>query len=123
MKTTQESIFKAHQTLGQINKTPGLPFALCKKLFMVRIKMKPHVECEIEQQQVILEAAGRKPDGTYNTNPDVLRELKKIQQTEVDWKDKPVKIEMTPAMFQRIGVTAEMLENLDGFVEFVEVEG
>lgn len=123
MKTTQGKIFAAYQELTKINKTPGMSFELCKKLFMLRIKMKPHVECQAEQEQVILDAAGKTPDGKVNYTKDVVRELEKIQKSAVEWKDKPVKVEMTPAMFQRIGVTAEMLENLDGFVEFAEVEG
>ena len=44
-----------------------------------------------------------------------------ILKTEVDFKLEPVVIQLTPELAEKMNITAEMLEVLDGFVEFVEV--
>ena len=83
--------------------------------------MKPYIECQIERRQVLFEAAGISEDGSVEYTPALKKSLIEIQTAEVEWTAEPMKIEVTPEIVEKLNVTAEMLEILDGFVEFVEV--
>ena len=118
----QANITMAYQKLGEIGRIVGLPFDVCKKLFMLRLKMKPHIDCQLERRQVLFEAAGIGEDGTVEMTPGLKKGLIEIQTAEVEWTEEPVKIEVTSEIAEKLGITAEMLEILNGFVEFVEVK-
>lgn len=118
----QANITMAYQRLGEIGRVVGLPFDTCKKLFMLRLKMKPHIDCQLERRQVLFEAAGIAEDGTVEVTPALKKSLYEIQTAEVEWKEKPVKVQITPELAEKIGITAETLEILNGFVDFVEVK-
>lgn len=118
----QANITMAYKTLGEMGRVAGLPFDLCKKLFMLRLKLKPHIEFQEERKQVLFEAAGIRADGTVEKTPALVKGLVEIQNAEVEWTEKPVKIELTPEIAEKLNITAETLELLDGFVEFAEVE-
>lgn len=119
----QANITMAYKTLGEMGRIAGLPFNLCKKLFMIRMKLKPHIECQEERRQVLFDTAGIAEDGTVEKTPALMKGLIEIQNAEVEWTEDPVKIEITPELAEKLNITAETLEMLDGFVEFTEVEG
>lgn len=118
----QANITMAYQRLGEIGRIVGLPFDVCKKLFMLRLKMKPHIDCQLERRQVLFEASGIGEDGTVEMTPELKKGLIEIQTAEVEWTEEPVKIEVTPELAEKLNITAEKMEYLDGFVDFVEVK-
>ena len=120
-KIRQANITMAYQTLGEMGRVVGLPFRMCKELFMLRLKLKPFIDCQLERRQVLCEAAGIAEDGTVEMTPSLKKSLFEIQNDEVEWTEEPVKIEVTPELAEKLNITAEKMEYLDGFVEFVEV--
>ena len=117
----QERIFTAHKVLEQLNKTPGLPFGVCYKLYAAKKALSPFYEAQKEKEQVLFEAAGIDENGQVTITPELKRSLAEILKTDVDFKEEPIKIELDAEGFRLLGITAEIIEQLEGFVDFVEV--
>ena len=117
----QERIFMAYKLLERLNKTKGLPFGMCVQLYKVKETLRPFYEAQQEKQMVLYEAAGIDEHGQVTVTPELKKNLADILKTEVDFSLAPVKINITQDEANCLGMTAEIIEQLDGFIEFVEV--
>lgn len=117
----QEKITIAYKMLEKINRVPGLPFSVCSKLFMAKKGLAPYIEAQAEKENIIFENAGVDDNGKTMITKELQAAFAEILKTEVDFKLEPVEIQLTPELAEKLNITAEMLEVLDGFVEFVEV--
>lgn len=117
----QERIITAYKLLEKLNKTPGLPFGVCYKLFAAKKALSPFCEAQAEKEKVLFEAAGIDENGNVKNTPELRRALADILKTDVDFKEEPVKVELDAEGFRLLGITAEIIEQLEGFVEFEEV--
>lgn len=117
----QEKIFVAYKLLERLNKVPGLPFGICSKLYMLKKNLAPYYEAQQEKQMVLFEAVGIDENGQVEITKELKKSLADILKTEVDCEVQPVKIELTQDMADKLGLTGEIIEQLEGFVEFVEV--
>ena len=52
----QGKIISAYKVLVMLNRVPGLPFSMCNKLFMMKRKLEPYYQSQLEQENIILEA-------------------------------------------------------------------
>ena len=50
----------------------------------------------------------------------VVERFKEIQDTEVEWNRDPVQIRLSDEQAAALGVTGKWIDQLDGFVEFME---
>ena len=117
----QGKIVAAYKTLMRLNKVPGLPFSLCNKLFMKKRELEPYFQSQREQENVLIEASGQKPDEGYDLTPEIKREIRKIAETDVDYEVNPVEISLTDEQCEKLGLTGEIMEILDGFIKFTGV--
>ena len=118
----QANIALAYKRLTEINKTVGLPYATCKKLFSAKLALRPHIECQAERERVLLAASADENGNTDYNNPTVRKGLAEIMNTEVEWTAEPIKIQLTRYEMDQINFTAEMMDDLAGFVDFEEVK-
>lgn len=117
----QERIFVAYKLMERLNRTQGLAFALCVRLYKVKETLKPYYEAQKEKEMVLFEAAGIDENGQVQMTAELKKSLADIMKTEVDFTVEPVKISITQDEADKLGLTAEIIEQLDGFIEFVEV--
>ena len=117
----QEKIMLAYKQLEKLNKIPGLPFGVCSKLYMVKKSIAPFIEAQKEKEQVLFEAAGIDDNGNVQNTRELRAALADILKTEVDCDIQPIQIQITPDITEKVGMTGEIIEHLEGFVEFVEV--
>lgn len=115
----QGNIIAAYKTLAIINRKPGLPFGVIQKLFQKKKELEPFWEMQGEQELVLIEATGQTIDN-YTYTPELKKGLHSIEESEVEYSGTPVEIIVTPELEEKLGLTAEMLEHLDGFVTFTE---
>ena len=117
----QERIFVAYKLLERLNRTKGLPFGMCVQLYKVKETLKPYYEAQQEKQMVLYEAAGIDENGQVMVTPELKKSLADIMKTEVDFILEPAKIYIKQEEANILGMTAEIIEQLNGFIEFVEV--
>lgn len=106
--------------------TKGLPFAISKKLFMLKREIQPHVIHEDEQRvEVLKEWNALNPDGSLNITTENINQINAayadIANTEVEWGD-PVTIILTDDLTEKMGITGKTMEDMEGFISF-EMEG
>lgn len=118
----QERIFVAYKLLERLNKIPGLPFKLCSQLYMLKKGIQPYYDAQVEQEMVLLEAAGINENGQVTMTPELKKSLADIMKAEIDLKPVPVDILLTPTTTEKLGLTGEIMERLEDFVHFMEVE-
>lgn len=118
----QEKIFVAYKLLERLNKIPGLPFKLCSQLYMLKKGIQPYYDAQVEQEMVLLEAAGIDENGQVMMTPELKKSLADIMKAEIDLKPIPVDILLTPTTTEKLGLTGEIMERLEDFVHFTEVE-
>lgn len=117
----QERIFTAYKLLEKLNRTPGLSFAVCVQMYKAKQTLAPYYEAQQERKMVLFEAAGIDENGQVLITPELKKELADIMKTEVEYSLSPVKINLTPEEISKLGLTAEIIEQLDSFIEFSEV--
>ena len=115
----QGKIIAAYKTLAALNRKPGLPFSVVQKLFQKKKELEPFYQMQTEQEIVIIEASGQTLDD-YKITPELKKELFVLSKSDVIYDGKPVDITVTGDIAEKLGLTAEMLEYLDGFVTFTE---
>ena len=115
----QGKIIAAYYELLKLNRIPGLPFAVCNRLYLLKSKLQPYFDSQLEQENVILEAHGQTSEHCEIT-PEISKEFKAISESEVDYDFKPVEIVVTDGLAEKMGLTGEIIGNLDGFVIFTE---
>ena len=118
----QERIFVAYKLLERLNRTQGLPFGMCVQLYKVKETLKPYYEAQKEKEMVLFEAAGIDENGNVMMTAELKKSLADIMKTDVDFSLEPAKIYIKQEEANILGMTAEIIEQLDGFIEFVEVE-
>lgn len=104
--------------------TKGLPFALSKKLFMLKREIQPHVEHEDEQRvNVLKDWNALNPDNTLNITTENVNQINAayadIAKTEVEWGE-PVVITLTEELTEKMGITGKTMEDMEGFIVFKE---
>lgn len=118
----QGKIIAAYKRLLLMNKVPGLPFGLCSKLFHLKKKMEPYYQAQVEQENVALEASGQKPEnGQWDITPEIRRVFMQISETEVDWNEEKINVELTEDIAEKLMITGETLEILEDFINFTGV--
>ena len=86
------------------------------------------MEHQAEQETLLAEkySDGENADGSLKMDPDqqaqFFAELKKIQETEIDFSYKPVKMVLDDHEFRLLGLNGEKMEQLEGFMD-IEVDG
>ena len=86
-------------------------------------KLQPYFDAQAEKQRVILEASGQvQKDGTYEITPGIRKAFAEITNTEVEWTDAPVEIQITADDAKALGITGEILDIFDGLIAFTEVK-
>ena len=115
----QGDIVAAYKTLAVLNRKPGLPFGIIQKLFLKKKELEPYWQMQGEQETVLIEASGQKVED-YELTPEIKKGLLAISNSDVEYTGKPVEITVTADLAEKLGLTAQMLEHLDGFVTFTE---
>ena len=117
----------AHGTLSRLYRIEGLPFGLSSCLFNAKRRLDPYIEHQQEQEIAALEANGEmNPDGSYTLTDEQKKAfndlLLEIREADVEYDYKPVKISITAELCEKMGITGETNEALDGIV-IIEVDG
>lgn len=123
----QGKINVAFGKLCDLYRIKGLPYTLSRDLFMTKRKLQPYVEHYNEAEAELLESRDAlTPTGMVRTDmpmaevAKINKELNDMRQTEVEWKEEPLTIRLTDELTEKLGITGEIIEQLDGFVNFVE---
>ena len=115
----QGNIIAAYKTLAALNRKPGLPFGIIQKLFLKKKELESYWQMQGEQETVLIEATGQTVDD-YKLTPEIKKGLLELSESNVEYDGQPVEIVITEELSAKLGLTAEMLEHLDGFVTFTE---
>lgn len=113
----QKQISAAYQAVTQLYKIEGLPFCISMDLYLLKKKLDPYIELEAEKERVLFEASEEKGVLT----PDMKREIAKILESEVEWKEPPLLFKLDQVVIQKMNITGELLDKLDGFVIIEQV--
>ena len=107
----------------------GLPYALSRDLFLLKKKIEPYFEHYSEQEfNLLSERNALNPDGTIRRDVPqeevtaINKELNDMRSTEVEWKEEPLTVKLTSWLTEKLGVTGELIEQLDGIICFEEKE-
>lgn len=123
----QGHINVAHGTLSRLYRIAGLPFGLSSCLFNLKRRLDPYIEHQQEQEIAALESNGvMNPDGSYTLTDEQKKafndRIVEIRESEVEYDYKPVKISLTKELCEKMEITGETNEALDGIV-VIEVDG
>lgn len=113
----QKQITAAYQAVTQLYKIEGLPFCISLDLYLLKKKLDPYIELEAEKERAIFDAGG----DTGTITPEMRREIAKILEAEVEWKEPPLIFKLDQKVIQKMNITGELLDKLDGFVIFEQV--
>ena len=112
----------------ELYRVKGLPFSLSANLFTLKKRLEPYVEHYSEQEYNLLtERNALNPDGTTRTDmpPEevvaINKQLNEMRNTDVKYGE-PMKIMLTDALVEKLGITGELIEQMDGVICF-ETEG
>lgn len=131
----QGSIIKAYKVLRKIGAELEIPWELKLAVANRRRLMQPTWDFQAEQEQAIVEglqARYRKKagetlsDGEINEmQAELNRRLDELKNLDVDITIEPYRIRMTDKLRKTMSkiLTSNDMLDLDGFVEFEEVEG
>lgn len=125
---TQGEITVAFKTVSELYKAKGVPYMVSKRLYDLKRRLQPHFEFQREKELDLLEEWDAiNPDGTLRITSENVNQinakLNEIQNMEVDWQEPPVSILLNDDLAEKLGITGEILEKLEGFVDFEEMEG
>ena len=115
----QRQISAAYQAVTQLYKVEGLPFSVSMQLYLLKKKLDPYIELEAEKERTLFDASGE--SGTLT--PEMRREIAKILEAEVEWNEEVLHFVLLPEMIDKMGITGEILDKLDGFVTIEEFIG
>lgn len=126
---TQGKINVAFSKICELYRIKGLPFSLSSRLFNMKKRLEPFVEHYTEQEHNLLaDRNALNADGTIRQDVPqdeviaINMELFDMRATEVEWKGEPLTIQLTDELADKLGVTGELMEQLDGIVTFEGVE-
>ena len=116
----QKRINIAYKTLLKLYKTEGIPFTVSCTLFMLKKKLQPYYDLEAEKEDEILKREGAIDDsGVINMNNAVRKAFTEILDSEVEYDEAPVDIRINEDMAAKLGVTGELIDQMDGFINFI----
>lgn len=126
---TQGKINVAFNIVCNLYRIKGLQYTLSRDLFMLKKRLEPFVEHYTEQEHNLLaDRNALNADGTIRQDMPqdeviaINMELFDMRATEVEWKEEPLMIRLTNELADKLGVTGELMEQLDGIVTFEGVE-
>ena len=126
---TQGKINVAFSKLCELYRIKGLPFSLSSRLFNMKKRLEPFVEHYTEQEHNLLaDRNALNADGTIRQDMPqdeviaINMELFDMRATEVEWNGEPLTIQLTDELADKLGVTGELMEQLDGIVTVEGVE-
>ena len=126
---TQGKINVAFTIVCNLYRIKGLQYMLSRDLFLLKKKLEPFVEHYTEQEHnLLVDRDALNPDGTIRQDMpqdeviDINMELFDMRATEVEWNEEPLTIQLTDELADKLGVTGELMEQLDGIVTFEGVE-
>ena len=120
----QGRITAAQAAIMQLYRFKGIPFQISVDLLKMKRDLQVYVDCQAEQEeQMALEiSGGMNEDGSYPMDQaqqaKFRKELAKIQEEEVNYDLEPITIRLTPDLVERMGISGEVMDILDGFVIF-----
>lgn len=121
----QGKITSAFNTLTKMYRTKGLPFGISSILFNMKRQLEPYRDHQAEQEELLAEKysggemdenGGYKMDGVARTL--FAKDLIAMQNTEVECDVKPVTIDLNDELCEKMGITGETIDMLEGFIEF-----
>lgn len=124
----QGRIVIAFNLLMKMYKIEGASFGTSSVLFNTKRRLQPYVEHQAEQESLLAEkySDGQNADGTLKMEQDqqaqFFADLKKIQETEVNFEYKPARLVLDDHEFKLLGLNGEKMEVLEGFMD-IEVDG
>ena len=125
----QGKINVAFREICNLYKIKGLPYTLSRNLFFLKRDIQPYVEHYNEAEEEVLEKWDAITSaGTVRTDmpmadvAKINKELDEIRATDVEYDVTPITIVLNDELTEKLGVTGELMEQLDGFVNLVEVE-
>lgn len=113
----QGKILKAYKTLAELNQIQGLPFSICCDLFMAKKNLEPYYELQLQKENVLIEASGQSLDN-YKLTPEFKKAVYDIYESDVGYDTPPVEIVINDDIALKLGMSADLIERLDGFVTF-----
>lgn len=121
----QGKITQAYKTVCNLYKAKGLPFSLSSRLFQLKRRLQPYVEHQKEQEIALLESWDAiNPDGTLRITTENVNQvnagMNEIASAEVEWNEQPVVICLTDELTEKLGITGEIIEDMEGFIVFKE---
>ena len=121
----QGKINVAFGVICNLYKIKGLKYSLSNKLFQMKRELQPFIEHYHEKEVEILEEwDALTPGGAVRTDmpvEDVTKinaALDAIRAADVDYDIEPITIKLTDKLTDLLGITGEVIEQLDGFVRF-----
>ena len=122
---TQGKINVAFSIVCNLYRIKGLQYTLSRDLFLLKKKLEPFVEHYTEQEHnLLVDRDALNPDGTIRQDMpqddviDINMELFDMRATRVEWEEEPLKIRLTDELADKLGVTGELMEQLDGIITF-----
>lgn len=123
----QGKINVAFRVLCDLYRIKGLPFGLSSMLFNMKRRLQPFVEHYNDAEAEVLEKwNAMTPAGTVRTDmpmaevAQINKELDDIRTTNVEYDVNPITVVLNADLTEKLGITGEIIEQLDGFVNFVE---
>lgn len=124
----QGRIVIAFNLLMKLYRIEGASFGTSSVLFNTKRRLQPFVEHQAEQESLLAEkyGDGQNDDGSLKMTQEnqalFFADLKKIQETEVDYDYNPVRLILDDHEFKLLGLNGEKMEALEGFMD-IEVDG
>ena len=118
----QNRISKCYKAIVMMYKRTGVPFGICVQLFQLKKKLEPYYELQGEKEKEILKTHGWEEEmiGRVPYTPEILKAFKEIQDAEVEYDGEPMEIRITEDIAEKLGITGEVIDMVDGFIRFVE---
>lgn len=118
----QYKIVRAHEATESLSKCENLNVDTLWAIYQLRKKLYPHVEFQLERDKALKEKYSEFADeeGMIRGKPynDFLSEKEKLANLEVEDIDLSEKIKIK--LQDGIGITVQMMEDLEDFIEFVK---
>ena len=119
----QKRITAAYKALLLLYKIEGIPFPVSCKLFMVKKQLQPFYDLEAEKEDAILKREGAIDDAGIITMTNAIREeFAEILDSDVDYDAAPIDIDVNDDLVVKLGITGELIDQLDGFINFIYKE-
>ena len=113
----------ANKVLLRLYRVSGIPFPISCKLFMLKKKLQPFIDLQAEMENSILKeknAIGE--DGTINMTAEIRSKFADILDSDVEYEENQIDLPVNAEVVEKLGITGEVIDQLDGFVNFIYEE-